>query len=438
MLTARPRIGAPEVALPREGGPGAVHWHAWVWVLGSALLWPLGANAMTELMLQLDSSLRFDSNPLRFTDDANIAAALGRDRKSDTIFANDIRAALVQPLDSPQTRLILTGQLGRRNYSQLTQLDNTEYAYRAAFEWRWGELWRGEMGHREEQQLYNYLNGSLTTLEMVQTKTDNLEVALRVTPDIELPVTFRNRRFDYQTAVNQVFNSQERVVDAGLRYQTTTRSSLRAGLRSTTVNFPTRDAAQIATLDRGYVDTEIYAETDWQYSVMTRFSGRLASLTRRYDTLGAKNFSALTTELHALHDYSPLTRLTLDVWSRPYGLTDPTILYTTALGAQLGVRWQATAKTRVSVQAINELQRYQYAALAAGQTNPELNRVRLGGGLVYALSRDVRVYADGYHERINRGTLGADIAQTFVRAGVEYTFENIDGLAKRSGFGERR
>lgn len=407
-------------------------------LLWGALCCALPAHAFTELMLQLDSSLRYDSNPLRFPDNATLITALGRDQKSATVLANDVRIAVIHPLDSPQTRLLFTGQLGHRNYDQLTQLNNNEYAYRAAFEWRWGDLWRGEFGHRDDQQLYNYLNGSLTTRDLVRGQTDNAELALRVSPDIELPILFKSRRYQYETPGNWAFDSRERSVDAGLRYQTATRSTVRAGMRSMAVSFPRRDAAQAATIDRGYVDNELYVDADWQYSVMTRFSGRVATLARRYDTLGAKNFSAWTTEMHVLHDHSPLTQLSLDLWSRPYGLTDPSILYITATGVQIGARWQATAKTRLTLQATTEQQRYQNAFLAAGQANAVVNRARLGGGLVYAPTRDVRLYFDAFHERLDRGALGANIAQSLVRAGVEYTFENLTGIAQKTGFGERR
>jgi len=397
-----------------------------------------GAQAMTELVLQLDSSWRYDSNPFRFTNDANVAAAIGRERKGDSVLTSDVRGAVVVPLDSPQTRLILTGQLGRRNYDQLTQLDNTEYAYRAALEWRLGDLWRGELSHRDENQLFNYQNGGLTTREMVRATTELGEVALRVTPSLEVPFTLRSRRIQYETPVNAGYDSDERSMDLGVRYQATTQSGVRAGLRRTTLTYPQRSAAQASTLDTGFADTELYLDGDWQYSVMTRFSGRVAAQRRAYDNLGQKNFSVLTTDLRVLHDHSPLTRFTLELWNRPYGLTDPLTLYMITTGAQLGVRWQGTPKTRVNLSLAKEQQTYQYASLGPGQSNPKLDRTRLGGGVVYAWTPSVRVYVDGYRERLDRGILGAGIHQTFVRAGLEYTFENISGLAQRTGLGERR
>ncbi len=403
-----------------------------------ALCLPFQAHAAAELVLQLDTSLRSDSNPLRFTEGPVIPPSLGISSPSDTIFSTDIRGAVIYPLDSPETRLVLTGQLGRRNYNQLTQLDNTEYAYRAALEWRYGTLWKGELFHSQEQQLYGYLDGSLTTREMIHRTTDSVELALRATPEIEIPLILRSRRTRYDSPVNLIFESTESSADAGIRLKTGTNSTARVGARTTSVSYPQRTAAQIALLDSRYQDNELYLESDWQYSVFTRLSGRVAALKRSYDSLEGKSFSALTTELRVLYDYSSLTRLTLELWNRPYGTTDRTTLYTIATGVQAAVRWQATPKTRFTAQATNELQRYQSIALQPGQSNPELNRVRLGGGFVYAVTKDVSMYVDGFREHLNRGNLGPNIVQNTLRAGLEYTFENTTGVAQRTGLGERR
>ena len=401
------------------------------------LLFPMGARATTELILQLDSSWRYDSNPLRFTDDAKLPAALGINSKQDTILSNDVRVLLVQPLDSPETRLVFTGQLGHRSYRELTQLTNTEYAYNASLEWRSGEIWKGKLSHSEEQQLYDYLNGTLTTRDMIHRMTDNAAVSLQLTPDIEIPFTIRVRRDGYDISENQVFNSNERSLDASIHLRSTTSSNISIGLRSTDVLFPLRNVAQANTLDSGYQDKELYLASDWQYSVLTRLSGRIAAMQRTYATLDLKNFSAVTAELKILHDYSARTRLTAELWTRPYPITDSAILYTTASGAQLGAKWQSTEKTQVTMMASKEQQQHQYANTVPGQLNPTLNRVRVGGSLTYAVTRDMQFYVDGFRDQLDQGLLGGNIGQTVLRTGLEYTFENIGGLAQRTGFGKR-
>ncbi len=408
------------------------------YLIGSLLLLSIHANATTELLLQLDSSWRYDSNPLRLTENVDIRTALGTDRKSDSVIATDVRFAIVHPLDSPETQLVFTGQLGNQGYRQLTQLDNTEYAYKGSLEWRSGDLWKGRLLRSQEQQLYDYLNGTLTIREMVHRTTDTAEVALRVTPDLEFPFSIQNQQKRYDTPTNRMFDSRRRSLDGGVQFRNEAGSNISVGLRSAEVNFPERTVAHIASLDSGYGDNEIYLASDWRYSVFTRLSGRIGSLQRTYATLESKNFSTLTTELRVQHDYSPKTRLTIDFWSRPDEVADSTILYAMVSGLRVGTTWLASDKTRVNLQASKELQRYQYVTTIPGQSNPELHRLRIGGSGTYAVSRDIQMYIDGFRDRLDQGTFGANIGQNMLRVGLEYTFENVKGLAQRTALGERR
>lgn len=66
------------------------HWHwsfFWFFDLQSVLAAP------NELVLQMDTGLRTDSNPFRFTDDATPQASLRTLKKSDSIFSVDVRGS---------------------------------------------------------------------------------------------------------------------------------------------------------------------------------------------------------------------------------------------------------------------------------------------------------------------------------------------------------
>ena len=395
------------------------------------------ANA-AELALQLDTGMRMDSNPFRFTDTADVQTAVGTSKKSDSITSMDARGALIVPLDSPETRLVLAGQIGHQDYKQFSQLDNINGTYRAALQWRLGNLWRGELLHSGESQLYRYLDGGLTQKVITNAGTTTAEVALRMTPDIEFPMSISRQTVRYENNALQAYDKNDRVIDAGGRWRTGTQSTVRAGYRSTLAQYQNRTAAQIATLDNEYSDRELYLSSDWQYSVMSRLTGRLGYLQRSYQSLTARNFSVLTVEMQAVYDHSPLTRITAEIWNRPYGSTDPSALYTISTGAQIGVRWFATPSTRLSVAATEELQSYKSSGIGLSANNPQVKRTRLGGGIVYAYTRDFRIYAEGFREQMDRGALGSAIHQNSLRVGLEYTYENLTGVALRNSLGDRR
>lgn len=395
------------------------------------------AAATTELVLQLETSLRGDSNPLRFADGTNLPAA-GVSQASAQVWSNDVRVGMVQPLDSPQTRLILTGRLGHRRYHGLDQLSNSEYAARASLEWRLGDLWRGDLSHRDERVLYNYLNGTTTTREMVRTLSDAAEVVLRATPDLGVPVRLQQRKTSYDTAAFSTYNNVERSGDVSVRYSAPNLSTAGAGVRLTQVRYPDRPPVQVASLDDRFTDRELYADADWAYSVKTRASGRISLLSRHYGTIAGKNIEVLTSDLRVTHDYSVLTRLTAELWRRPIALNDANILYTLNQGGQLSARWQATPFNRFGLFGVYEQIQYQQAAGSIIASNSVQHRTRWGGNWVYAFDRNWRLFADGFRETLERGNWGPPIHQNVLRAGVEYTVENLPRAAVGMGYGERR
>lgn len=402
------------------------------------LLTAFNAQASSELVLQLDSSLRYESNPLAFSDRADTLSLLGSEIRSDRVLSNDVRFSLTHSLDSSETRLVFDGQLGQRDYARLTSLDHNPYVYRTGLEWRAGPLWRGMVFHSQDQKLFDYQDGSLTERERQFRSTQTIEVALRMTPDVEIPVVLKKQRRHYDLEKNSFNESDEHSVDVGVLWNSETTSKLRAGALSKEIRFTNRTVQQVGVLGASYRDNELYFEVDWHYSVKTRFGARLATLRRDYGSLSELNFSAPTANFTLDHDYSPMTKIKIEAWSRPLDATNTSVVYSMNHGTQLSLRWQATPKTRLSMQFSKELDRYQATRSSMGPPNPVLFRVRKGAGVTYAVSRDLSLYVNSLTQELTQGDLGAAISQRTLAAGLEYNFENMSGLAKRLGLGTRR
>lgn len=407
-------------------------------LMSALALLSLNVQAGTELVLQLDSSLRYESNPFFLSKNVDGGNAVESSARRDRVLANDVRLVLARSLDSPETRLVFDGQLGQRDYTRLERLDHQPYFYRAGLEWRQGPLWRGAVYHSQNQKLFDYRDGSLTARELVHRQQDKLVVTLNVTPDLALPVALINQRVVYDT-VNNAFNENiDRSVDVGVTWRSGTNSKLGAGVRLTDVRFTNRTPLQIAGLDERQRDQEFYLEADWQYSVKTRLGGRVAAVQREYGSLSSLDFSVVAASFAFDHDYSPKTNLGFEIWSRPSGPVNVASLYSMVHGAQFAFRWQASANTRLSMQVTRASERYQPLRAATVPLNPGEDRTRLGASVVYAVSRDLSIYLDGFAEELSRGDSGASSVQQTLAAGLEYTFENVSGLAKRSGLGARR
>jgi hypothetical protein len=402
------------------------------------LLSALNAQASSELVLQFDSSLRYESNPLAFSDGADVQGSLGSEIRSDRVLSNEMRFSLTHSLDSSETRLVFDGQLGQREYTRLDFLDHNPYIYRAGLEWRAGHLWRGAVFHSQDQKLFDYQDGSLTERERLYKSTQTIEVALRVTPDVEIPVVLKKQRRTYDLERNSFNESNEHNVDVGVSLNSETTSKLRAGVLSTEVQFTNRTVQQVSDLGDSYRDRELYFDVDWHYSVKTRLGGRLATLQREYGSLPELNFSAPMANFSLDYDYSPMTKIKIEAWRRPLDATKTSVLYSMNYGAQLSLRWQATSKTRLSMQIGKELDRYQTTRSSVNPPNPVFSRIRKGASVNYAVSRDLSLYIDGFTEELTGGDLGSAISQRTLVAGLEYNFENMSGLAKRLGLGAHR
>ncbi len=395
-------------------------------------------HASSELVLQLETSMRYESNPLFLSRDVEAGNAAENGGRGDRALASDVRFLVTHALYSPETRLVFEGQLGQRDYARLESLNHQPNAYRAGLEWRLGSLWNGAVFHAQDQNLFDYRDGALTSREMVHRTQDRMAVSLNVTPDFAIPVTVTNQRVTYDTVDNAFNENKNQSFDAGVTWRSGTNSKVGSGVRLTHVRFTNRTLLQIANLDEQYRDQELYLEADWQYSIKTRMGGRLAALQREYASLTNLNFSATTASFSLTHDYSPKTNVEFEAWNRPSDSVNVATLYSIVRGAQLALKWQATAKTRLSMQVTRESERYQGLGIASAAFSPVGGRIRAGASGVYAFSRDLNLYIDGFTEEVNRGDLGASSVQHTLAVGLEYTFENVSGLAKRSGLGARR
>lgn len=398
--------------------------------LGVAILlaaMPTHSWATAELVLQMDTSWTHDSNPQR----------LGTADVADNLVATELRVAAIQPLDSPDTRIVVSGQFGDNRYGHLDALNSYPQAYKGALEWRWTDAWRGAVAHGYKRQAYEVVDASRTRRDVYSQTDSSASLTLQMTPWIAFPAELRTSQLSYDTAANTAFNARSNVVAMGARMGSGTGSSVGVGVQSTEVRFADRTGTALGTGGSGYREQEVYVDALWEVSPFTRMTLRAAPLQRSYDGVAEKNFNELATDLQLRYTYSPKTNVTLDWSDRPTDSTDASALFTRVNRLQWGAQWRPSPITQFALTLSQERQNNQ-AVAGSTALNPEVRRYRLGAGFVYAASRDVRLYVDGFTDRTERASLGPDILQNTVRVGVEYTFENIPDASKRVGLGGRR
>lgn len=398
-----------------------------------SLLAPVSYSA--EIAVQVVTSWSSDSNPLRFPSDNTAEVNTGSSRTRDQVLATDIRAGLIVPLLSERTRLVASATQGERRYDYFTQLNHRPYAIDVALEWAIGNTLTGKAGVSREERLFNYLNGSLIARDLIQQDKTFSDLALRITPNLDITAGIEASRLRYDLPVNQLYNREENAQQIGLRYNTGTGSNITAGARFANAKFPERTASQIANLDSSYRETEYFLDSEWAYSVKTKGSLRVGMIEREYETLSAQNTQLINFLGRATYQYSPKTRFDLQLYERPFSIIDPNTLYITARGGRLDASWQATPKTNLGVFVGRENILFKNSSNAALGTPEKRHESiwRPGLRMSYTPTRGLRLFIDGFRETRKRSPDLAGIDQTVVRMGLEYTYENIDGAAQRTG-----
>lgn len=412
-------------------------WRFWVlaW-LAATVAGP--AAAVVELAVQLDSSWASDSNPLRLPASADTQTLLGRSSPGDSTMALDLRAALIAPLGSDDTRLELLATEGKRQYRQQTQLDHEVRQMEARLFWQLSPLWRGRVSYGIDERLYQPQNAIQVGRDLMRQHVGLSEVSLRVTEELSLPLTLERLSVRHENPQNQFLDRNDHAVQMALRYTSPLGSSLQLGTRRTGVDYPNRGPADAAILDTRYTDQLNFVEVDWAYSPMTQVGGRLGWLQRHYDSLGINDFDQRLATLRASYQPSPLTRLDLEWGRRVYDSSTPSSLYFLSTGVRAGLDWRWSELTRVRLQASHDRQQNQLPGTAGAVPSQPDNMVnRLGASVNYAISRGWRLYAEGLRDRFTTVGGGTAIHQNVLRLGLEYTYESVSGTAARAGLGRR-
>jgi hypothetical protein len=416
------------------GGPRRQRQRAAAGVCLLAFL-PFSASATTEYAVELGESAYSVKNPFQFPD--GTASPLNR---SDTLRSTDIGAAVRVPLPSDRSALTVGATASQKKYDALTQLNRTDKQLDVRYQWEYTHLLRGTLRHRFDERLYNYYGGSFTNREVPRVQQDTAEIALRITPELEMPLTYTRSSLRYQdAALSERYNLEDQTIQLALTYTAGSRSTVTVGIRQTQVNFPQRTAADVAAIDSGYTDREAFIAAEYHYSARTTLVGRIGALDRRFATLGSRNSTLVATELSMDYQYSPITTLHLRGYRRPQGNDQADQrLYVIATGIEGQVDWQATPKTRFIFASAYGTQSYQnFLSLpgAAPSTGTDQYQ-RVTFGMNYLATPRLIFRMEGLRERyqpdaanaVATGGNPAGFGRSLLRLGLSYTFENMFGL----------
>ena len=394
----------------------------------AVLCWPLGGSATTELALQVGKSVQTVDNPFLLPESSSSPLKV-----RDTVQGTDIGVAMRMPLPSDRSFLSVGATASQQRYGTLSQLDYTARQLDATYQWEYGSAFRGRVRHRFDERLYNYYGGFFTNPETPQATQDLVEVALRITPQLDLPVTVSqgSLRYDDPTLA-QRYDSNDRTLQLALTYTSGRRSTFTAGVRKTDVTFPNRNAADVASIDSGYSDQEAFVDVSWRYTDNTVLFGRVGRLDRSFNSLGNRDTQLVSLTSGIEWRYSPKTFLSLRGYRQPQSNDQADLrLYVVSTGLEARVQYDMTYKTRFALTTAYEQQAYQnFANTTAGVAGGKDRVTRVSARVEYKPTDRMLVRVEGLREHIQPdpavNTTG-DFNRSSVQLGLSYSFENMQG-----------
>jgi len=387
---------------------------------------PVGGRATTEVAVQVGETLQSVDNPLLFPDNSTDPL-----KRSDTVRSTDLGAALRMDLPSDRSFLSVGAKASQKRYDALSQFDHTERQFDALYQWEYGQTWRGRLRHRFDERLYNYYGGFFTQPETPRATEDVAEVALRITPQLDLPVTYTQHSVRYDDAgLAQRYNQDDRGLQLALSYTSGRLSTFRVGMRQTDVRFPDRSAADVANIDSGYRDREVFVDVGWRLTDTTVLNGRIGRLDRTFDSLSNRDTQLISMSTGIDWRYSPKTALFLRGYRQPQSNSQADFrLYVISTGVEARVQYDMTAKTRIGLTGSYEQQKYQsFSNTASAATGGNDRVTRLGATVEYAPTQRVLLRGElarqFYEPDPVASTLG-NFSRNTLQLGLFYTFDNM-------------
>lgn len=426
-------------------------------MIGLGALTP-AAHATVEYAFQAGYSWYKFNNPFMFREGTNPAdtdilntapdgTPIRRgysDRTSDTATSLDIGAAFFIPFPTERSFLLISGAASKLKYGSMDYMNHTKKQWEGLYQWEYSTFLRGKLRHRTDQRLHEYSDGLSdktlfydppgpahnmhTNLEMPRTQENELEVALRITPRLDLPFTMTRQTRRYMDELNITpFNMDSDSRQLAVRYESGTKSTLLAGIKRTDTRFPFRTPTQIARYDSGYRDQELFLETNWRYTENMVIFAHLGRVQRHFNILQKKSLQAV----HLGFDwhFSPKTTFYFRTWDRPESIDESgDKLYSQARGVQWRTTWQATWKTRLENIVSLEQERHDNFSTANSNltqfTESQNKTLRIKLGINYDMTPRLALTSELWHRK---NVSGQGYTQTSIHAGIKYSFENMTG-----------
>lgn len=290
------------------------------------------------------SSLLYDSNFLRFSDNVNPMVVTGKSDKSE--FVKQVAAGFDMDWTVSRQHFLVKANVNQNWFQNFSILDYTGWDTQAQWNWQLRNDLDGEIGYTNTEILGGYgqlnLNTLVSNLQNSQRSFANVGYLFHPSGKLKLGVFRTEIQFD--NIGRQTSNNIEDNAELNLQYLSPTGSILGVRVLATDGQYPKRQLTANSTLDNAYTRMSYSATWDWRVSSKTRIDGLVGYTNQDYANFSVRNFSDIIAQLNLNWQTTDKTLLGL---SARREITQANSLFASFLltqGVWFNLTWQTTPK----------------------------------------------------------------------------------------------
>jgi exopolysaccharide biosynthesis operon protein EpsL len=326
-------------------------------------------------------NMLYDNNLLRLSDTVDPVSITGKSDKSD--FIKQLAAGLDMDWTLSRQHIIVKALINQNWFQNFSALDYLGWDTRAQWNWQLGNHWDGEIGYSNSQTLgsFGQLNSLVGNLQNNQRSFVNAGYLFHPNGKIK----FGLFRTEYQLVdkARKVSNNIEDNAEIDLQYLSPTGSVLGFRLVATDGQYPDRGFTAGDTQDNAYTRMNYALTWDWKAGDKTRVEGNLGYTEQHFEHLGERDFSGITARLGLRWQASDKTRLELTAKREIDQAQNLFSSFLITQGVWFNLNWQAGPKITVTVPMSYQEQKYLGSVDTAGSPQQKDKVGNIGLDLSY-------------------------------------------------------
>jgi exopolysaccharide biosynthesis operon protein EpsL len=304
----------------------------------------------------VSSSLLYDSNLLRISDNVDPVLITGQSDKSD--FIKQIAAGVDVDWTISRQHILVKANVNQNWFQNFNTLDYTGWDTSAQWNWQLGNNLDGEIGYTNAQVLGNFgqLNGIVNNLINNQRYFANGGYLFHPNGKIKLGVFRTELEFDGTS--RQFSNNTEDNAQVDLQYLSPAGSTLGLQVIATDGKYPQRQLTTGITQDNAYTRMNYALTWDWRATSKARIDGLVGYTQQNYAHFGIRNFSDIVARLNLGWQFSDKTLLELSGRRQITQADNLFASFVLTQGVWFNFSWQSTQKIAIRLPMSYQEQQY--------------------------------------------------------------------------------